>query len=138
MRFRALLLALAAGLLCGAATLSLAQTPVAPTQRDVILNARIVTVANTAGVVTLTGVANQKVRVYGLSAYCSAGTSTLTLAEAAVTMFTTDTGAITTNILGVAWPPAPYTAATGATVTVTLATCGGGNTGTLQVFADRY
>lgn len=115
-----------------------AQTPVSPSQRDVLENTQTTAAANTAVVVTLTGVAGQQHRIYGVSAYCSAGSSTITIAEATVTKFSMPAGTITTNITGVAWTPAPLTAARGATVVITLSTCGGGNTGILNVVADRY
>jgi hypothetical protein len=114
-----------------------AQTTSYPSQLNP-RNTQTVSVANTAAVKTLTGVANRAWRVYGFSAFCSAGTSTVTLAEAGTTTFSTNTGMIGTTLTGVAFPGGPYTAVAGATVTLTLGTCGGGNVGTLNVQADIH
>lgn len=99
-------------------------------------NSQAVSAASGAAVKTLTGVAGRAWRIYGLSGWCSTGTSGLTIAEAAVTTWSTPAAAVTTTISSFPFPP--YTAAAGATVVVTLAACGGGNTATLNVLADLH
>jgi hypothetical protein len=116
---------------------ALAQTTSYPSQLNP-RNTTTVSTSNTAAVKTLTGVANRAWRIDGVSAFCSAGTSTITIAEAGTTTFVTNTGAVGTSILGIAFTPATYTAAAGATVVITLGTCGSGNTGTLNVQAEIH
>jgi len=119
------------------ASSALAQATVYPSQQNPS-NTRTVSTSNAAAVKTLTGVAGSAWRLYGMSAYCSAGTSTLTIAEAGTTTWSTNAGFVDTTIAGIAFTPSPYTAVAGATVVITLSTCGSGNIGTLNVQADRH
>lgn len=130
---------LAALLLFSAGLNVSAQTTVTnPSQRGAIQNSNNTAGANTAVVVTLAATANQRNRIYGLSAYCSAGSATITIAEGVTTKFTLPTGAVGTAVVGISFTPAPMTSALGAAMTITLSTCGGGNTGVLNVQADTY
>lgn len=114
-----------------------AQTYVWPSQR-VPVNSSTVSSANTAVTHTITGVQNRTIRIESLSAYCSAGTSSITITDGGTTTWRSPTGFISTSIVGVAWP-VPYTSnAPGNTVVVTLATCGSSNTGTLNVQHEMY
>jgi hypothetical protein len=96
----------------------------------------VVSTASASAAKTLTGVAGRAWRVYGLSGWCSAGTSGVTIAEATVTTWSTPAAAIGTSIVTFTFPP--YTAAAGASVVITLAACGSGNTATLNVLADLH
>ncbi len=106
-------------------------------QAGTLLNSHVTGATDTAVVATLTGVPNQAAHVYSIDAVCSTGTSGITIADAAVTKFATLAAGVTTTRLRVTWA-IPLTGATGNTVTITLATCGSGNTGTLTVQADQY
>lgn len=98
-------------------------------------NTSTVSTANAAAVKTLTGVVNRTWRIDGLSAFCSAGTATVTIAEAGTTTWLSSTGWVGTTIVGTSFKP-PYTAVQGATVVITLSTCGSSNTGRLNVQAE--
>ena len=99
-------------------------------------NTQTVSTASAAAAKTLTGVAGRAWRVYEVSGWCSTGTSGFTIAEAAVTTWSTPAAAVTTALTRFTFPP--YTAAAGASVVITLAACGSGNTATLNVLADVH
>lgn len=110
-----------------------------PSQHGLSFNSSTTSAADTAIVKTITGAANQSTRIASLSAYCSAGTSTLTITEGATTIWKSPSGFVTTTFKGIAWTPQPLLALTmGTSLVVTMATCGGGNTGTLNVQAERW
>lgn len=91
--------------------------------------------ANTAVSHTITGVSGVRVRLYSVTARCSAGSAAVTVTDGGTTVFT-ETGFIGVTWSGLAWVT-PYTATLGATVIVTVGTCGVGNTSTLVVQADQ-
>ena len=85
-----------------------------------------------------TGAAGENVHVYRVGAFCSAGgTSTLTIADGATTVLTQPAGTVGAGLQVFEWPVA-LTGTAGNTVTVTLAACGGGATGTINLTADRF
>jgi len=109
----------------------------APVQGATLLNTSVTGAANTAVTATLAAAAGVRGHVYGVSAFCSAGSATITITDAAVQKWITPAGAVGTGIFSAAWPVG-LTGGTNAAVVVTLSTCGVGNTGTLSVQADRF
>jgi hypothetical protein len=116
---------------------SLVPLAVAPGQRGTLLNSANVSAANTALAISLTGAASESVHLYGLTAFCSAGTATLNYDIGGPTLWSTSTAQIGTSTFAVAWTTG-YTFAVGFSPTVRLTSCGIGNTGTLYIHADRY
>lgn len=110
----------------------------APAQYGTLFNSRSVSAADTAVSITVTAAVNEHGHVYGISAFCSAGTATLSLTDGGTTVWGTSTGFVGTTTVGVAWTPAPYTGPANSALVVSLSTCGAANTGTLNVQADRY
>lgn len=113
--------------------------PMLATQGFGLFNTQTTGAANTAVVATIAAAANVRAQVHSLEAQCAAGTSTITIADGGTTIFTS---------MGANVPAAPATyrrewptALTGTTntaLTVTLAACGAGNTGTLHVQGSRW
>jgi hypothetical protein len=89
---------------------------------------------NLAVAATITGLAGQFVRIDSVVASCSAGTATLTIADAATTVFSMPAAASFTLNFG--FPGVMISA--GNTGVVTLGACGATNTGTLNVVAVQY
>lgn len=75
--------------------------------------------------------------LYRVSARCSAGTSSVTVANGATTVWTTGAAEVGTTNSTFTWNPGLVGSAN-TNMTVTLATCGGGNTGTLMVQASVF
>lgn len=121
-------------LLCGLSTGSCGNSPV---QGNILFNSQTTGAANTAVTATLTGVQGTRAHVYSLNAWCSAGTAQITITDGATTIFTTLAAEVTTTRLRIEWPTG-LTGTTATTMTVTLSTCGVGNTGTLSVQGDRF
>ncbi len=111
---------------------------VTPEQAGTLLNSTTTGATNTAVTKTIASVTNQRIHLYGLSAFCSAGSSTVTVSEGGTLVWTSTTGGVGTTMNGAAWTPVPHTTAPGNNLVVTLATCGGGNTGTLNIEADQW
>lgn len=113
---------------------------VIPIQRSTVLNTSTVSAANTPITVTLTAVSNARSHIYKVSAFCSAGTSSVTIADNAVTIWQTPAAAVTAAPAEYNrdWHPGLTSAAVNTAMTVTLATCGAANTGTLSVQADKF
>lgn len=91
--------------------------------------------ANAAVSITLTGVANTRWTIRSVNAFCSAGTSGITITDGGVTIFSTPAAEVGTTRDAIV--QALPSVAAGNTMVVTLATCGVSNTGTLQVTADQ-
>jgi hypothetical protein len=114
---------------------------VVPVQGQNLKNSHTTGAAATAVVVTIAGVASQQVHVYSLEARCNTAADTttgVTLTDGGTTKWSTgptDVPAASVNY-GRPWVPG-YTAASGATVVITLAACSVG-TGTLIVQADQF
>ncbi len=92
-----------------------------------------------AASVTLSPGIGQQVYVYSVSARCSAGTAGLTINGAGTILWTSGTTEVGTTTFRFQWNPgltAPNPV-NNSTV-ITLSTCGGGNTGTLDVQASIY
>ncbi len=77
--------------------------------------------------------------LYAVSAYCSAGSAQLTIKDgvAGTTIWISTATFVATVVTALDWPVG-LTSTTSNGMDITLGTCGGGNTGTLQVQADRY
>jgi hypothetical protein len=89
--------------------------------------------------VTIAAVTGQRVHLRRIEAQCSAGTSGLTVVDGATTIWAS--GAAEVVAAPVFFRPQPWIPAldgtTGNAMTITLATCGAGNTGRLTVQADQ-
>jgi hypothetical protein len=103
-------------------------------QTGTILNSSDTSAADTAIVKTLTGVATEQVHLYGVDVICSTGTSSVTVDDGATEIFSLAVGTTQDRIR---WE-VPLTGTPGSDLVVTLATCGGSNTGTLIIQADQY
>lgn len=125
----------AASLLCG---FGLAPCAVSPVQETALFNTQTTGAATTAVTVTLTALPNLRSHVYAVDARCNtaAATSTLTITDGGVTIFSSQT-AITTTAANYEkqWNP-PLTGATNSAVVITWAACSAG-TGTLIVQAGK-
>jgi hypothetical protein len=117
--------------------ISLNPLAAAPVQGATLFNSQATSAVNTAVTVTIAVAASTRAHVYATHAFCSAGTSTLTITDGGTTIWGTTAGEITTARFQRTWTPG-LTAETNSQVVVTLATCGAGNTGTLHVQADRF
>ncbi len=103
-------------------------------QGGTLANSSTVSATNTAVVVTVTGVAGQSGHLYSVDGVCSAGTSSITVDDEATEIFSTP---IATTQVRFTWA-VPLTMGDGNDMVITLAACGGGNTGTLIIQADQY
>lgn len=110
---------------------------VAPIQGTNLLNSSATGAANTAVVATLASTASSRAHLYSLAAFCSAGSATLTILDGATQLWVTPAGTVTTTLFSAAWPVG-LTGTFNQSITVTLSTCGVGNTGTLSVQGDQY
>ncbi len=108
-----------------------------PVQRGTLVNSETTGAANTAVVTTIAAVANARAHLYRVDARCSAGTAQLTVQDGGTTIWSTVAGAVTTAQFASAWAPG-LTGTTNTAMTITLSTCGVGNTGTLTAQADRF
>jgi hypothetical protein len=89
----------------------------------------------TSIVKTITGVAGERVSLFSVNARCSAGTSSLTIADNATQIWSTAATEVGTTTFKFQWSPG-LAAKLGDGMTITLASCGSGNTGTLDVQAS--
>lgn len=121
----------------GVAAASPGAWPITPVQGTTPFNSNATGAANTAVTATITALAGARGHVYTISGFCSAGTATFTVQDGVTTIWTAPAGFVTTTLTSLSWTPAGLTGTTGNAMTVTLSTCGGGNTGTLNVEADR-
>ena len=114
-----------------------APLPIAAGQAQATFNSTATGATNAAVTATIPGLSGHRPRLYGVSAYCSAGSATITVSDAGTNIFTTPSGFVATTLTSIAWTPAALTGAVGHAIIITLGTCGAGNTGTLTVQADR-
>jgi hypothetical protein len=113
---------------------------VANVQNGTILNQSATSGAATANVITLTGTANTRIHLYGFSASCSAGSATVAFTDGGTTVFSLPGAPVpaTTSVFSYA-PSVPYTSTgTNQNLVITIGSCGGGNTSTLNVLADQW
>jgi hypothetical protein len=108
-----------------------------PVQGVTLFNSQTTGAANTAVSVTIAAAASTRAHVYNVHAFCSAGTSSLTVTDGGVTKWGTTAAEVGTTRFEKRWEPG-LTGETNSAVVATLAACGGGNTGTLHVQADRF
>lgn len=124
----------AASFLCGS-------TPIpcgaAPGQGLTLFNSQTVSAANTAVTITIAAMTGARTHVYSLDAFCSAGTSNLTITDGGTTIWSTPATEVPVTRDRISWPTG-LTSATNSAIVITLAACGAANTGTLDVQADRY
>lgn len=105
-----------------------------PTQRGTLFNTRSVSGVNAAVSTTITAATSERGHVYRIDARCSAGTAALEIESPTGTVLWDRVAAASFDVTF----PTGWTSAVNTTITVELATCGAGNTGTLIVQADRY
>ncbi len=109
-----------------------------PTQALNLFNSQTTGAVNTSVIVTIPAATNQRAMLSSIEAQCSAGSSTITIQDGTTTIFTS-MGANVPAAPGTyrrEWS-VPLTGSTNTTMTITLAACGVGNTGTLHVQAAR-
>jgi TRAP-type C4-dicarboxylate transport system substrate-binding protein len=136
MRLVRLLLALL--LVCLSAASAGAQTLFVQTQSGNTANSSVTGLAATAVTKTLAATSSgARAHLYSFSAFCSAGTSTVTVTDGGVQIWTSSAGWVPTTLISASWIPG-LTGGFGKTMVITLASCGGGNTGTLNVQADIF
>lgn len=101
-----------------------------------VYNNQTTGVADTAVTATFTQQPGTQWRLISASAYCSAGTASLTVADGGTTIWSTPAGAVGTTLSTFNWTtPLMFV---GVAPTVTLGTCGAANTGTLIIQAARF
>jgi hypothetical protein len=106
-------------------------------------NSETVSAVNTAATVTLTPgfQSPQSVYIFSVSARCSAGTASLTIADSTQSknVWTSAGTEVGTTTFKYQWNPGLNASLTVSdTVTITLSTCGAGNTGTMNVQASIF
>ena len=119
------------------ATEAHAQSQVLPEQHPNTSNQEVTAVAGTASV-TISAVSGKRAHLSGLTARCSAGTASVNVTDGGVTIWSSDAAFIGTTSKSVAWTPKPLASGVNSALVVNLTTCGGGNTGTLDVEVEQY
>lgn len=112
---------------------------VSPVEGSALFNTSTASAAATAVTTSIVAVAATRVHLYTVSAYCSAGSATLTIKDgvAGTTIWVSPTAFVGTVVTAVTFPTG-LTSTTGNGMDIVLGSCGGGNTGTLQVQADQF
>ena len=123
----------------GGSSSSTSTTATSPSEGAALFNTSETSAVNTAVTRSIAGVAAQRVHLYTVSAYCSAGSASLTIKDgvAGTTIWVSTATFIGTVVTSITFPVG-LTSTTGNGMDITLGACGGGNTGTLQVEADRF
>lgn len=111
---------------------------VAPSQGVTLFNSQTTGAADTAVTVIISAAVDVRAMLYSLEAQCSAGSSSITVQSGATTIFTSMGNNVPAapNTYRREWT-VPLTGPANTTMTITLASCGVGNTGTLHVQASR-
>ena len=113
---------------------------VAVVQPATTFNSETTSAVNTAITVSIaSGGGSTRVYLYGITARCSAGTASITIKDGVggTTIWTSDSGFVGTSSASIAWTSAPLASSAANGMDIVLGTCGGGNTGTLDVQASR-
>lgn len=99
------------------------------------LNSQTTAAADTAITKSIAATSEMRVHLYSVNAYCSAGTATLTIKDAVggTTIRSYPAAASHEKIFVV-----PISSMVGNGMDVVLGTCGGGNTGTLNLQASKF
>ncbi len=120
-------------------TASSTTSAVSPVEGSTLFNTSTVSAAATALTTSIAGAATTRVHLYSASAYCSAGSATLTIKDgvAGTTIWVSPAGFVGTVVTSLTWT-AGLTSTTANGMDIVLGSCGGANTGTLQVEADRF
>lgn len=92
--------------------------------------------ANAAATITIAAVTGAICKLARIDAFTSAGTSTLTVADGATTMWRSPSGEIGTTRTTVTWTK-PLEGSPGAAMTISGTAAGAGNTVTLSVEAEQ-
>jgi hypothetical protein len=95
-------------------------------------NSEATSAANTAVSITLTVTPIQRGHLFNVNARCSAGTAQLTVADGATQIWSSAATEVGTTSFTKAWNPG-LASSGGNNLVITLGTCGGANTGTLDV-----
>ena len=111
-------------------------------QPPTTLNSETTSAVNTAITLNLAGstaAPTQRVHLFSVSARCSAGTAGLTVKDgvAGTTIWTSAATEVGTTTFKYQWGPG-LSSTLSAGMTISLTTCGGGNTGTLDVQASQF
>lgn len=112
--------------------------PVSPVQGPSLFNSSTTGGAATAVTVTIAAVASQRVHLRGVEAYCSAAPAapiSVTVTDGATVRWTSTPSAVAAIFNRSFLPSIDST--TGNALTITLPSCGGAATGTLNVHADQ-
>ena len=122
-----------------ASTASTTTAPVSPVEGSSLFNTNETSAAATAVTRSIAAVASTRVHLYGVSAYCSAGSATITVKDgvAGTTIWDAPAGFVGTVKTSLTWPTG-LTSTTGNGMDVVCGSCGGAGTCTLQVQADRF
>lgn len=118
-------------------TTALTVTSVQPVQGVTLLNSSTTSAANTSIVITLTGAAGKRIHIYRVDAYCSAGTTAVTINDGP-TMILNSPGTYVGTSVATWLFPVGLSGTTGNNMSVVLGSCGVGNTGTVNVQADQF
>lgn len=103
-----------------------------------ILNFNINSNPDTALVQILAAGSRGRLHLHGIDSWCTAGSATLTVTDNATVIWTSQTGEIGTAAFRANWSPALTGLANNTSMTITLSSCGVGNTGKLIIQADRF
>ncbi len=106
-------------------------------RNGVLFNSHNTEMANSPVTRTIRGVAGTRIRLYGLDAWCSNGSSNVTVVDGNTTIWASGATEVGKLRFRVAWSPG-LSASTGKDMIISLASCGSGNVGTLIIQAERF
>ncbi|HWE00676.1 MAG TPA: hypothetical protein VG345_16610 [Bryobacteraceae bacterium] len=98
-------------------------------------NSEVVSATNTSTGVTLSATLPQSAYLFSINAHCSAGTAQLTVTNGTSNLWSSGAAEVTTTTFKMQWNPG-LASTLGGELVITLGSCGGGNTGTLDVQAS--
>ena len=113
-----------------------AQTPVAPSQPGNTLNQEAVSAAG-ASVSIVLGTTRVRAHLASVDYRCSSGTAQVTVLDGATKIWSSPPQISGTTVGSKAWSP-PLASTLGQNLTVTLSSCGGTATGTLDVQGHSF
>jgi hypothetical protein len=109
---------------------------VGPTQAGTSRNQTASAIGTNA--VSITGVTNQRVRLYGFSGQCASGAASITITNGGTTIWSA-TGILTTTPTMFNFGGVPLMGSAGSTMAITASLCfNGGGASTLNIHADQY
>ena len=89
--------------------------------------------------VSIAASGSTRVYLYGVTVRCSAGNASVTVKDgvAGTTIWSSDSAFAGTSSASIAWTSAPLASSASNGMDIVLGSCGGGNTGTLDVQASQ-